>query len=46
MAQLHEYADLNEYNLSSVQAFLEHPRLRHQVMVVVVCTVVVARWRT
>lgn len=31
MAQLSEYASLNEYNLSSVQSFLEHEHLRHQV---------------
>ena len=39
MTQLHEYAALNEYNLSSVQAFLEHPRLRHQVVALIICTV-------
>ena len=31
MAQLHEYASLNEYNLSSVQRFLQHSHLRRQI---------------
>ena len=31
MAQLHEYASLNAYNLSSVQRFLQHGAIRRQI---------------